>query len=154
MHMVRPNDDTDIPWSALMLGLWIPNFYYWGLNQYIVQRTLGSKSLAEGQKGIVFAAFLKLLIPFIVVIPGILAFNLFSEDLHESAAGNNIKAVETVTSDEAFIVDTHFVELQPELAQKALTHNQQLAGGEVPVTSTHLEFANAVNSLGATAIND
>lgn len=154
MHMVRPNDDTDIPWSALMLGLWIPNFYYWGLNQYIVQRTLGSKSLAEGQKGIVFAAFLKLLIPFIVVIPGILAFNLFSEDLHENAAGNNIKAVETVASDEAFIVDTHFVELQPELAQKALTHNQQLAGGEVPATSTHLEFANVVNSLGATAIND
>ena len=64
-----------------MIGLWIPNFFYWGLNQYIVQRTLGSKSLAEGQKGIVFAAFLKLLIPFLVVIPGIMAFNLFSGDL-------------------------------------------------------------------------
>jgi uncharacterized sodium:solute symporter family permease YidK len=50
-------------------------FLLLGLNQYIVQRTLGSKSLAEGQKGIVFAAGLKLIIPFIVVIPGILAFN-------------------------------------------------------------------------------
>ena len=70
LHMVRPKDDPSIPWTALIIGLWIPNFFYWGLNQYIVQRTLGSKSLAEGQKGIIFAAALKLIIPFIVVIPG------------------------------------------------------------------------------------
>ena len=79
--MVRPLEDKKIPWPALLIGLWIPNFFYWGLNQYITQRTLGSKSLAEGQKGIIFAAFLKLIIPFIVVIPGILAFNLYSGDL-------------------------------------------------------------------------
>ncbi len=85
IHMVRPKEDSDIPWTALMIGLWIPNFFYWGLNQYIVQRTLGSKSLAEGQKGIVFAAGLKLLIPFLVVIPGILAYNLFSGDLWNPA---------------------------------------------------------------------
>jgi SSS family solute:Na+ symporter len=89
MHMVRPKEDSDIPWTALLIGLWIPNFFYWGLNQYIVQRTLGSKSLAEGQKGIVFAAFLKLIIPFVVVIPGILAFNLYSGDLRESAVKAN-----------------------------------------------------------------
>jgi SSS family solute:Na+ symporter len=71
----------------LLLGLWIPNFFYWGLNQYIVQRTLGSKSLAEGQKGIVFAAMLKLVVPFVVVIPGMLAFNLFSDDLLNAATG-------------------------------------------------------------------
>lgn len=87
VHMVRPKEDSDIPWTALLIGLWIPNFFYWGLNQYIVQRTLGSKSLAEGQKGIVFAAFLKLLIPFLVVIPGILAYNLFSGDLLNAATG-------------------------------------------------------------------
>ncbi len=85
VHMIRPKEDSDIPWTALLLGLWIPNFFYWGLNQYIVQRTLGSKSLAEGQKGIVFAAFLKLLIPFLVVIPGIMAFNMFSGDLLNAA---------------------------------------------------------------------
>lgn len=83
-HMVRPKEDPELPWTALIVGLWIPNFFYWGLNQYIVQRTLGSKSLAEGQKGIVFAAFMKLLIPFLVVIPGILAYNLFAEDLFNS----------------------------------------------------------------------
>ena len=87
VHMVRPKEDSDIPWTALMIGLWIPNFFYWGLNQYIVQRTLGSKSLAEGQKGIVFAAGLKLLIPFLVVIPGILAYNLFSGDLFNPTTG-------------------------------------------------------------------
>ena len=87
VHMVRPKEDSDIPWTALLIGLWIPNFFYWGLNQYIVQRTLGSKSLAEGQKGIVFAAALKLLIPFLVVIPGILAFNLFSTDLLNAVTG-------------------------------------------------------------------
>lgn len=87
LHMIRPKEDSDIPWTALLIGLWIPNFFYWGLNQYIVQRTLGSKSLAEGQKGIVFAAALKLLIPFLVVIPGILAYNLFSGDLLNATTG-------------------------------------------------------------------
>ena len=87
VHMVRPKTDSDLPWTALLIGLWIPNFFYWGLNQYIVQRTLGSKSLAEGQKGIVLAAFLKLLVPFLVVIPGILAYNLFSGDLFNSVTG-------------------------------------------------------------------
>ena len=87
VHMVRPKTDSDIPWTALLIGLWIPNFFYWGLNQYIVQRTLGSKSLAEGQKGIVFAATLKLIIPFVVVIPGILAYNLFSADLLNATTG-------------------------------------------------------------------
>ncbi|MEQ8847584.1 sodium/solute symporter [Botrimarina sp.] len=81
MNMFLPASDPVLPWTALLLGVWIPNFYYWGLNQYITQRTLGSSSLAEGQKGIVFAAYLKLLIPFVVVVPGILAFNLFHEDM-------------------------------------------------------------------------
>lgn len=81
MNMFLDKDDPVLPWTALLLGVWIPNFYYWGLNQYITQRTLGSSSLAEGQKGIVFAAFLKLVIPFVVVVPGILAFNLFHDDM-------------------------------------------------------------------------
>jgi len=59
---------------VLIGGLWVANLYYFGFNQYIIQRTLAAKSLEESQKGIVLAAFLKLLIPFIVVIPGIAAF--------------------------------------------------------------------------------
>ncbi len=89
VHMVRDIKDREIPWTALLVGLWIPNFFYWGLNQYITQRTLGSRSLAEGQRGIVFAAFLKLIIPFIVVIPGILAYNLFQDHLRRDAVDRN-----------------------------------------------------------------
>ncbi|MFW5951175.1 MAG: sodium:solute symporter family transporter [Gemmatimonadota bacterium] len=86
LHMVLPSWDLVLPWTALVVGLWIPNFYYWGLNQYIIQRTLGSQSLAEGQKGTVFAAGLKLLIPFVIVFPGIAAFNLFSDEMAAEAA--------------------------------------------------------------------
>ena len=96
LHMIRPADDPSIPWTALLLGLWIPNFFYWGLNQYIMQRTLASKSVAEGQMGIVFAAFLKLIIPFVVVIPGILAYNLFRDDLKVSADTKNAAAIAAV----------------------------------------------------------
>jgi solute:Na+ symporter, SSS family len=85
LNMFLPKTDTVLPWTALLLGLWIPNFYYWGLNQYITQRTLGSSSLSQGQKGIVFAAYLKLLIPFVVVIPGIIAFNLYSREMRLEA---------------------------------------------------------------------
>ncbi|MDD2986979.1 sodium/sugar symporter [Flavobacterium sp.] len=60
--------------GVLVGGLWVANLYYWGFNQYIIQRALAAKSLKEAQKGIVLAAFLKLLIPFIVVIPGIAAY--------------------------------------------------------------------------------
>jgi SSS family solute:Na+ symporter len=65
----------DLPGLAVLVGgMWVANIYYWGFNQYIIQRTLAAKSLAESQKGIVFAAFLKLIIPLIVVIPGIIAY--------------------------------------------------------------------------------
>ncbi|MEM9238225.1 MAG: transporter, partial [Verrucomicrobiota bacterium] len=138
MHMVRPKEDSDIPWTALLIGLWIPNFFYWGLNQYIVQRTLGSKSLAEGQKGIVFAAGLKLIVPFIVVIPGILAFNLFSKDLHNSASDKNVAAVEKAVEGEVFSVDPDFTKLQPELAAKVLEINRAAAGADAAVEADDL----------------
>lgn len=62
--------------SVLIGGMWIMNISYWGFNQYIIQRALAAKDLAEAQKGIVFAAFLKLLMPVIVVLPGIAALSL------------------------------------------------------------------------------
>ena len=93
MNMFLPKDDKVLPWTALLLGLWIPNFYYWGLNQYITQRTLASESLAEGQKGIVFSAFMKLLIPFVVVIPGIIAFNLFADDMQNQSVSDNAAVI-------------------------------------------------------------
>ncbi len=95
LHMMRETSDPTMPWTVYLLGLWIPNFFYWGLNQYIMQRTLASKSLEEGQMGVVFAAFLKLLIPFVVIIPGILAYNLFRDDLAAKADTNNAAVIKT-----------------------------------------------------------
>ena len=67
----------DLPgiWT-LLGGLWVLHFSYWGFNQYIIQRALGAESLVEAQKGLAFSAFLKLLIPIFVVIPGIAALHL------------------------------------------------------------------------------
>ncbi|HSI71274.1 MAG TPA: sodium/sugar symporter [Gillisia sp.] len=65
--------------GVLVGGMWVANLYYWGFNQYIIQRTLAAKSLKEAQKGILLAAFLKLLIPLIVVIPGIAAYVMVND---------------------------------------------------------------------------
>lgn len=65
--------------GVLVGGLWVANLYYWGFNQYIIQRALAAKSLGEAQKGILLAAFLKLIIPFIVVIPGIAAYVIVND---------------------------------------------------------------------------
>ena len=76
-HMILSPDNPhykDLPGLAVILGgMWIANLSYWGFNQYIIQRALAAKSLPEAQKGIVFAAFLKLLMPVIIVLPGIAA---------------------------------------------------------------------------------
>ncbi|TFI59692.1 sodium transporter [Sphingomonas parva] len=62
--------------SVLIGGMWIANLSYWGFNQYIIQRALAAKNIGEAQKGVVFAAYLKLLMPLIVVVPGIAAVML------------------------------------------------------------------------------
>ena len=139
LHMFRGPEDIEIPWTALILGLWIPNFFYWGLNQYITQRTLGSKSLAEGQKGVVFAALLKLIIPFVVVIPGILAFNLFNGELQNEANRNNAQVISVYEQSKtdpsnakvAFQFNDDFVEFHPELARELIAFNAVVAGVEI-----------------------
>ncbi|MDZ7660120.1 sodium/sugar symporter [Fodinibius sp.] len=71
---------SNLPGIAVLIGgMWVANLYYWGFNQYIIQRTLAAKSLKESQKGIIFAGFLKLVIPLIVVIPGIIVYVLFTQ---------------------------------------------------------------------------
>jgi len=82
LHTVLPADHPELPWTAVFIGgMWLPNIFYWGLNQFITQRTLGAKSLAEGQKGILLAATIKLIIPMIVVFPGIIAFELYANEI-------------------------------------------------------------------------
>jgi SSS family solute:Na+ symporter len=141
MHMKLPKWDKNIPWTALIVGLWIPNFYYWGLNQYITQRILGSSSLKQGQKGIVFAAAMKLIIPFVIVIPGIIAFNLYSKDLAEIDAEKNSKewtALEQhlgkADSKHAFIANIQWARLHAEKSAAIDAHNIEVlskTGGKV-----------------------
>ena len=81
------------PGIVLIFGaLWLTNLGYWGFNQYIIQKGLAAKSLAEAKKGMVFAAFLKILIPFIVCIPGVCAFYIMNApecaSLRETLAGS------------------------------------------------------------------
>lgn len=77
-HMVRPWDDPELPWVGVFFGgMWLANIFYWGCNQFITQRTLAAKNVWHGQMGVVFAGFLKLLVPFLVVLPGIVAFRLY-----------------------------------------------------------------------------
>jgi SSS family solute:Na+ symporter len=87
-RMILPKSSPyykDLPGIAVLIGgMWIMNISYWGFNQYIIQRALAAKSLPEAQKGIAFAAYLKLLMPLIVVVPGmgalILAPNIERSD--------------------------------------------------------------------------
>lgn len=90
-EIITPNGKDawwDLPGLAVLVGgMWVANLYYWGFNQYIIQRTLAAKSLRESQRGIVLAGFLKLLIPLITVIPGIIAFVLNTDAGGEIAQG-------------------------------------------------------------------
>jgi SSS family solute:Na+ symporter len=150
LRMNLPWNDGVLPITALLLGLWIPNLYYWGLNQYIMQRTLGSRSLAEGQKGIVFAAFMKLIIPFIVVFPGLIAFNLFSSDMRVSASAkeNNgvvlekfeaVKDNNPATQHSVFPFDADFAKIEQGKATEIVLYNAAVAKTEVSNQKSLLE---------------
>ncbi len=71
--------DQSVPFHTLLSGVLILHIFYWCTNQQIIQRTLGAKNLAEGQKGVLLAGFLKLFGPLILVVPGIIAFHLYAE---------------------------------------------------------------------------
>ena len=89
----------DIPGIVVIVGaLWLTNLGYWGFNQYIIQKGLAAKSLSEAKKGMIFAAFLKILIPFIVCIPGVCAYYIMTQEpeLYQSLAG------EITRSDDAY----------------------------------------------------
>lgn len=70
-----------IPISAVFTGLMVMAVFYWGTNQFIIQRALGAASLKEGQKGLLLSGFFKMLIPFMAMFPGLIAFHLFGPDL-------------------------------------------------------------------------
>ena len=74
-----PSDPT--PFATLFTGMIFANLFYWCTNQYVIQRTLAAKNLAEGQKGVLFSGFFKVLVPFMMMIPGVIAFHLYGDGL-------------------------------------------------------------------------
>nr|WP_272907240.1 solute:sodium symporter family transporter [Pseudohongiella sp. O18] len=74
-----PTDPT--PFGTLFTGMVLANLFYWCTNQYVIQRTLGARNLAEGQKGVLFTGFFKVMVPFLMMIPGVIAFHLYGPGL-------------------------------------------------------------------------
>ncbi|MDO9476033.1 MAG: solute:sodium symporter family transporter [Pseudohongiella sp.] len=74
-----PSDPT--PFGTLFTGMVLANLFYWCTNQYVIQRTLAAKNLAEGQKGVLFTGFFKVMVPFMMMIPGVIAFHLYGPGL-------------------------------------------------------------------------
>jgi SSS family solute:Na+ symporter len=81
LHMILPADNADLPWTGVAGGMWIVMIYYCGLNQFIVQRNLAAKSLKHGQLGMIFAGGLWLIVPFAMVMPGMMAQQLYGAQL-------------------------------------------------------------------------
>jgi len=77
LSMIRPIDDSALPWLGTLIGVPILGFYYWGTNQYIVQRVLGARDIKNARWGALLGGFLKLPVLFIMVIPGVFAFSIF-----------------------------------------------------------------------------
>lgn len=82
--MMRGAEDSSIPFGTIFTGMMLAHVYYWGTNQSILQRVFGAKSLKEGQKGMLLAAFVKFVIPIIVVLPGIIAWHIFNGQLQNA----------------------------------------------------------------------
>ncbi len=82
-HMIIEKSDPNFTYlpgiRAIFGGIWIAGIYYFGANQYIIQKAFGAKSLKEAQKGMIFASYLKFILPFVVVIPGIAVFALSAD---------------------------------------------------------------------------
>ena len=79
VHLYLPSDHPQRPWTGMLSGLMVLHFYYWGANQFIVQRALAAKTDKEARVGIITAGFVKLLIPFISIGTGIAAYYVFAE---------------------------------------------------------------------------
>ncbi len=80
MHLYLPSDHPVLPWSGVLTGLMVLHFYYWGANQFIVQRALSTRTGREARLGIVFAGFFKLVIPFLSIGTGIAAYYYFQAE--------------------------------------------------------------------------
>jgi len=79
LHLIRPADDPNMPWPGLISGVFIIGFYFWGMNQFIVQRILSARDINHARWGSLFAGLLKLPVLFVMVLPGVMARYIFPE---------------------------------------------------------------------------
>ncbi len=78
------SEDSVLPFSTIFTGLMINQLYFWGMNQTIIQRALGAKNMAEAQKGLLFTGIFKILIPLIIILPGIIAFYYYGDQYEDT----------------------------------------------------------------------
>ncbi len=110
-HTVLPWNHETLPWIGVFIGgMWVANFSYWGFNQYITQRALAGKDLKQAQRGLLFAGFLKVIIPFVVVLPGVIAFSLFKHDMNFRQPMMENRKVESTAADGT----PHYVQTNPD----------------------------------------
>ena len=72
--------DDPVPFGTIFTGMILANLFYWGTNQQIIQRALGAKNLIEGQKGVLFSGYFKVLVPFMMMLPGVIAYHLYQNE--------------------------------------------------------------------------
>ncbi|WP_074035503.1 solute:sodium symporter family transporter [Exiguobacterium profundum] len=76
--------NDSVPFLSIFTGMIFVNLFYWALNQYVIQRALGAKNLTEGQKGVLFTGYLKLLVPIFMLLPGVIAFHLYGSNVEKA----------------------------------------------------------------------
>ena len=89
LHAILPASNPDLPWTSVFFGgLWIAHIYFWGFNQFTTQRAFAAKSLSDGQKGMLLTSTMLLFYSFILVFPGIIAYELYGPSIitHEDLA--------------------------------------------------------------------
>jgi len=79
LHLIRPANDANMPWPGLISGVFIIGFYFWGMNQFIVQRVLSARNINHARWGALFAGLLKLPVLFVMVMPGVMARYIFPD---------------------------------------------------------------------------
>jgi SSS family solute:Na+ symporter len=138
LHMILPASHEGLPWTGVFSGMWIVLVYYCGLNQFIVQRNLAARTLRDGQLGVIFAGALWILVPFAIVMPGLMAFGLYKADMATEADKRNTEVLEhyeqTKGDDEEFVLykaDDSWKQRFPEKAKELESYNntvRQTAG--------------------------
>lgn len=134
LHMVLPPDHPGLPWTGVISGMWIVLIYYCGLNQFIVQRNLAAKTLRDGQLGVIFAGALWLLVPFAIVMPGIMSSSMYKQDMAVEADKTNTdiltayEEAKTSISDNPLIfnIDAEWKERFPDKAAQIEQYNAQM----------------------------